>query len=70
MNSAETQRKVTELCVFVDKQQRLPGPALLQKQLDDIRYALEVIEDNRAFLKDYVQKARGTLDTIQKGIFD
>jgi hypothetical protein len=66
----ETQDKVTDLYSFVDKQQRIPGPAQLQKQLDEIRYALESIEDSRAFLRDYAQKARGVVDAIQKGVFD
>jgi hypothetical protein len=66
----DTQKKVGELYTFVDKQQRLPGPAQLQKQLDEIRYGLESIEDSRAFLRDYAQKAQGVVDAIQKGVFD
>ena len=67
---AETNRKVMDLYTFVDKQQRLPAPSHLKQQLDDIRYDLQSLEDTRVFLRDYTQKARGVVETIQKGVFD
>jgi len=61
--------KVSKLHKYVEMQQRLPAPGELQKQLNDIIHALDIVQENRRDLDEYAVKARG-VDAINKGVFD
>jgi hypothetical protein len=59
--------KVIDLYTFVEKQQRLPAPAELQKHLDDIKSTIDAAKDNLAETERHLGKAHDVVEDIIKG---
>lgn len=66
----EARNKVSKLYSHVEIQQRLPAPAILQEQLNDITHELDATYDKMLALQEHASKARQVVDAIMKGVFD
>jgi hypothetical protein len=66
MRLGEIEDKIADLYQFV-QQQRLPGPAELEKRLISIKSTIEAARVNKAEADKHLDKVRGVVDAIIKG---
>ena len=67
MRLSEIEEKIVDLYQFVQRQQRLPAPAELQKHLDSMKSTIEAARDNKVEADKHLDKVRGVVDAIIKG---
>lgn len=68
MRLSEIEEKIVDLYQFVQQQQRLPAPAELQKHLDSMKSTIEAARDNKVEADKHLDKVRGVVDAIIKGV--